>query len=124
MDLGDGGKFVYDQRNLALVSVEADRGRQALLLSLAIPFLDCFFRSWRFLLRQRVLYLTACFSRCSRASLTADLHVAGLRLADQRAVARADGDFGFVAALFDGQDHLGFKLVAQNFADFGQAGFD
>src|ERR1700730_2610519 len=31
-----------------------------------------FLCSWRFLLRQRVLYLTACFSRCSSASLTAD----------------------------------------------------
>src|SRR3989454_33415 len=30
-----------------------------------------FLCSWRFLLRQRVLYLTACFSRCSSASLTA-----------------------------------------------------
>src|ERR1700729_309385 len=27
---------------------------------------------WRFLVRQRVLYLTACFSKCSRASLTAE----------------------------------------------------
>ena len=53
-----------------------------------------------------------------------DGHVLGLSQADQRAIARADGDFGFVAVLFDGEDDLGFKSVAQNFADFCEAGFN
>ena len=51
-------------------------------------------------------------------------HVSGLRQSDQRAIARADGDFGFVAVFLDRQDHLGFKFVAQDLADFCQAGFD
>ena len=52
-----------------------------------------------------------------------DGHVLGLSQADQRAIARADGDFGFVAVLLDGEDDLGFKAVAENFADFCEAGF-
>src|SRR5438552_366791 len=39
---------------------------------LPFHFFCWFLCSWRFLLRQRVLYLTACFSRCSRAWLMAD----------------------------------------------------
>ena len=50
-------------------------------------------------------------------------HVLGLSQADQRAIARADGDFGFVAMLLDGKDDVGVKAVAQNFADFCEAGF-
>ncbi len=52
------------------------------------------------------------------------LHVAGLSYADQRSVARADGDFRFVTVFFDGQDYLAIEFVAENLADFGQAGFD
>ena len=52
-----------------------------------------------------------------------DGHVLGLGQADERAVARADGDFGFVAVLFDGEDDFGFEFVAEDFADFGEAGF-
>ncbi len=51
-------------------------------------------------------------------------HVTGLGFTDQGAVARVNGDFGLVAALLDRQDDLGFKFVAQNFADFGKAGFN
>ncbi len=51
------------------------------------------------------------------------LHVSGLRQADQLAVSRTDGDFRFVAVLLDCEDHLGFKLVAQNSADFREARF-
>ena len=47
----------------------------------------------------------------------------GLRQADQRSVARSDGDFCFMTMFFDGQDNLGFELVAKNFADFCEAGF-
>ena len=36
----------------------------------------------------------------------------GLGQADQRSIAGADGDFRFVAVLFDGQDYLGFEFVA------------
>ena len=50
-------------------------------------------------------------------------HVFGLGQADQRAVARADGDFGFVAVLFYGEDDLGFESVAEDFAEFSDAGF-
>src|ERR1700722_3300531 len=53
-----------------------------------------------------------------------DDHFPGLGQANQRAVAGADVDFSFVAVLFDGEDHLGFKSVAENFADLGEAGFD
>ncbi len=52
------------------------------------------------------------------------LHVAGLGQSDQRSVARADGDFCFVAVLLHGQDYFGFKFVAKDFTDFQQAGFD
>ncbi len=52
-----------------------------------------------------------------------DGHVFGLSQADDRAVAGADGDFGFVTMLFDGEDDIGIKSVAQNFADFREAGF-
>ena len=52
-----------------------------------------------------------------------DGHVLGLRQADERTVARADGDLGFVAVFFDGQDDFGFKSVAQDFAKFGEASF-
>ena len=53
-----------------------------------------------------------------------DGHVFGLSQADQRAVARGDGDFGFMAMLFDGEDDLGFESVAQDLAEFGEAGFN
>jgi hypothetical protein len=56
--------------------------------------------------------------------LTGDCHVGGLRQPDHRAIGRVDGDFGLVAALFDGQNHLGFEAVAQDFADFSKPGFD
>ena len=52
------------------------------------------------------------------------LHVARLGYAYQRAISRADGDFGLVAMLLDGENHLGIELIAQNFSDFGQAGFN
>ena len=52
------------------------------------------------------------------------LHVTGLRFAYQGTVPRGDGDFRFVAALFDGEDDLRIELVAQDFSDLGQAGFD
>ena len=41
-----------------------------------------------------------------------DGHVLGLSKADQRTVAGADGDFGFVTVLFNGEDDLGFEAVA------------
>src|SRR5438270_3292005 len=50
-------------------------------------------------------------------------HVLGLSQADQWTIAGADGDFGFVAVFFDGEDNIGIKSVAQNFADFAKAGF-
>ena len=42
-----------------------------------------------------------------------DHHIFGLGQADQRAIARVDRDFSFVAVLFDCEDHLGFESVAQ-----------
>ena len=51
-------------------------------------------------------------------------HVAGLSQPDERSVARADGDFSFVAVFLDRQDNFGFEFVAQDFADFGKAGFN
>jgi hypothetical protein len=51
-------------------------------------------------------------------------HVFGLGQAYDGAVARADGDFGFVAVFFYGEDHLGFEAVAQDLADFCEAGFN
>ena len=118
--LGDGGKLVYDQGNLCGFG-ESDRGRQALLLRfLAIPFLQvvAFLAAPARLVFDRLLF------QMLEGFVDGGLHVAGLGFADQRSVARADGDFRFVAALFDGQDHFGIKFVAQDFADFGQAGFD
>ncbi len=50
-------------------------------------------------------------------------HVAGLGESDQRTVARADGDLGLVAVLLDRQNDLGFKFVAQDFADFCRGRF-
>src|ERR1700689_90336 len=52
-----------------------------------------------------------------------DGHVLGLSQADQRAIARADGDFSFVAMLFNREDDFGIKSVAQNLADLREAGF-
>ena len=53
-----------------------------------------------------------------------DGHVPGLGQADQRSIAGADGDFGFVAVLLDGENDFAVKPVAQNFADFCEAGFN
>jgi hypothetical protein len=53
-----------------------------------------------------------------------DGHVLGLGQADQRAVAGADGDFGLVAVLLDSENDFAIKSVAQNFADFCEAGFN
>ena len=39
-------------------------------------------------------------------------HVACLGEANDGPVARTDGDFGFVAVLLHGQDHLGFKPIS------------
>jgi hypothetical protein len=56
-----------------------------------------FFCSWRFLLRQRVLYLTACFQMVD-GLVDGGLHVARLSHADPAgSVAGADCDFRFVA---------------------------
>src|SRR5581483_12418208 len=52
------------------------------------------------------------------------LHVSSLRESNQRPVAWADGDLGLMAVLLDGEDHLGFKFVSEDFADFGEAGFN
>ena len=52
------------------------------------------------------------------------MHVVGLREPDDGTVPRGDGDFGLVAVLFHGEDHLGFEFVSENLADFGEAGFD
>jgi hypothetical protein len=49
-------------------------------------------------------------------------HVLGLSQSDDGAIARADGDFGFVAMLLDGEDDFAVESVAQNFADFCEAG--
>ena len=46
-------------------------------------------------------------------------HVASLSQSDEGAVARGNGDLGLVTVLFDGEDDLGFKLVAEDLADFG-----
>src|SRR5258707_13292681 len=51
-------------------------------------------------------------------------HVLGLGQADQRTIARADGDFGFMTVLLDGEDELGFEFVAYYFGEFRAAGFN
>ena len=60
----------------------------------------------------RVLYFSACFSRCSKASFDSGLHVPGFCNADDWAVARADCDFGFIAVLFHDQNHFGLELIS------------
>ncbi len=104
-----------------MVSGESDRGRQALLLRfLAVPFLEvvAFFAAPSGLVFDRLLF------QMVEGLVDRSLHVAGLSFAHQRSVPRADRDFRLVAALFDGQNDLGIELVAQNFADFRQPGFD
>ncbi len=92
---------------------------------MAVPLLDFFALAGGALLRLPVrLVLDGLLFEVIESLVDRDGHVLGLSQADQRAVARADGDFGFVAVLFDGEDHLGFKSIAQNFADLGEAGFN
>src|SRR5579872_4521031 len=51
-------------------------------------------------------------------------HVARLSQANQGSIARSDGDFRFVPTLFHREHYLGLKFIAENLADFDQAGFN
>src|SRR6202142_1715569 len=51
-------------------------------------------------------------------------HVVRLRESDDRTVGWVDGDFGLVAVLLDGENHLGFESVAKDFADFIESSFN
>src|SRR5580698_1419584 len=64
-----------------------------------------------------LLQMFESFNDCRR-------HVTGLGLTDQRPVPRIDRNFGLVAAFFHRQNHLGLKLVAENFADLCKTGFN
>ena len=80
---------------------------------MAIPFLDFFALARRALLGlPSGLVFDRLLFQMVEGFADGDGHVAGLGQADERAVARADGDFGFVAVLFDGENHLGFEFVA------------
>src|SRR5580700_3323503 len=132
MHLGGFGHrwiFMHDHRYSRFFR-ETDRGLQVVLRGqrrrrMAVP-LFCFFNFARraFLrLPARFVFDGLLFQMVERF-IDGDDHFPGLGQANQRAVAGADVDFSFVAVLFDGEDHLGFKSVAENFADLGEAGFD
>jgi hypothetical protein len=53
-----------------------------------------------------------------------DAHILGLSQADQRAIARINRDFSFMAMLLDREDYFGLKSVAQDFADLCEASFN
>src|SRR5690349_23414370 len=52
-----------------------------------------------------------------------DRHVFCLGKADERSIAGINRNFGFMAVFFDSEDDFGFELIAEDFADFGEAGF-
>jgi hypothetical protein len=51
-------------------------------------------------------------------------HVGSLRESDNGSIARADCDLSLMPVLLDGQNYLGFELVAQKPADFVESRFD
>ena len=79
----------------------------------AVPFLHFFALAGGALLRHPAGFVfDRLFFEVVEGFADGDGHVLGLSQADQRAIARADGDFGFVAMLFDGEDDIGIKSVA------------
>ena len=123
--LGYGGIAVHDDRHGCLFG-QADGGLHGFgaLRGVAVPLLH-----FLALARRALFGLPASFVfhgllfQVVEGFVDGDRHVLGLGQADQRAVGRADGDLGFVAMLFDCEDHLGFESVAQDFAEFCEAGF-
>src|SRR5215469_11149037 len=51
-------------------------------------------------------------------------HISSLRQPDERPVARTYRDLGSVAVLFQSQDDLRIKLIAEDLADLGEASFN
>src|SRR5579862_719968 len=90
-----------------------------------VPLLLLFALAGRTLLRLPPrLVLDRLLLEVLKGFVDGDRHVLRLSQANQRAIARIDGDFGFMAVLLDGEYHLGFESVAEDFADLGEAGFD
>src|SRR5208337_1400548 len=104
---------------------KADRDSQLFLGRLSVPFL-----------RTRALVIVAFLGAPPGLVLDCLLfqmvesfadrrgHVSRLRQSNDRSIARADGDLSFVAALLDREHNLGFKLIAQNLADFAECRFN
>ena len=106
---GNGGIFRQSERRL-----------NVLLQRLALEFLDrlaLFAQPLRLMFERLLLQVVERF-------IDRREHVVGLGQSHNRTVGRVDGDFGFMLALFDGQNYLGLESVAQNLAEFVEAGFN
>src|SRR5580704_8581207 len=123
--LGYGGIAVHDDRHGCLFR-QANGGLHGFggLRGVAVPLLHFLALACRALfgLPASFVFHRLLF-QVVEGFVDGDRHVLGLGQADQRAVARADGDFGFVAVLLYGEDHLGFKFVAEDFSEFGDPAF-
>ena len=122
--LGDCRILVDHDRDSGFLG-EADDGLNVFLRGMAVPLLVFFtFAGGTLLgLPARLVFDRLLFEMVE-GFVDGDAHVLGLSEADQRTIAGANGDFGFMTVLLDGQNDLGFESVAQDFADFREAGFN
>ena len=123
MDLATAGNLCTTSE-ISAVSSKSDRSRQTVLGALSVPLLVVVLLLVAFLAAPASLVFDCLLFQVIDGLVDGGLHVPGLSDPHQRSVARADGDFRLVAVLFDGQDYFAVKFVAENLADFCQAGFD